>query len=421
MPLTNSWLCSYALSQLGKPYVWGSFGQIQESRYTDYNGKPNPYFGEQVKVHDCSGLVCGALWSDSLTSDAVYNKVPVIHEANSQYNTNCTNKGVLNSSIVPTLAPGTLVFHWNGSEMSHVGIYVGPQDYKGVHHPYAVVEAMGKAWGVVMTDATDSKWTHWGQLDICEVNTSTTDTTMISVDSYGGLGETPSIWNQNKPNSLTAGETISNVAFQQTGVDEWGNAIGYSYTTGRNFTPFLATVSPNADKVDYPALLNAGVSGMMFCAGWLYDDYQRGHIPRKEYVNPHLKAQIAECEKAGMRYALYAIVRAKNRIEADKECRSLYYVLSKYPPNLGLWLLLDMYNSPRPTMNETVLDCYYNYITEWGLSAKCGLYLDKGSILQIDWEKYQNKFYLWLVDHISQHELDTINDHVLKSDFFEVG
>ena len=79
-----------------------------------------------------------------------------------------------------------------------------------------------------------------------------------------------------------------------------------------------------------------------------------------------------------------------------------------------------MHNSP-PSLNEEVLDCYYKFITDWGLSAKCGLYLDKSRMHQIDWNKYQYKFYLWLEDHITnQHTLDTINDKVLKSDFFEV-
>lgn len=422
MPLTNSWLRTYAIAQLGKPYIYGTWGQIEESRYTDYNGKPNPYFGQQVKMHDCSGLVCGALWSDSTTSPATYNKVGIEHSADSQYRRYCTNKGPLSAALVPSLPPGTLVFHDNGGEMSHVGIYVGPLEYKGVQHQYAVVEAMGKAYGVVVSDATQSKWTHWGQLDICEVNTSATDMQMLVIsDSYGGAGATPTIGNQSGVTYSGVGETVSSVRYVQTGTDEWGNPIGYSYTTGYNFTPFIACVGPNARKVDYPALVSAKVSGMVFCAGWLYDDYRVGHVPRKEYVNPHLQDQIAACEAAGYPYGLYAIVRAKNRIEADQECKDLYYVISKYPPRLGLWLLLDMHNSPPPTMNETVLDCYYKYITEWGLSAKCGLYLDKSRILQIDWRKYQNKFYLWLVDHINnQHTLDTINDEVLKSSFFEV-
>jgi hypothetical protein len=79
-----------------------------------------------------------------------------------------------------------------------------------------------------------------------------------------------------------------------------------------------------------------------------------------------------------------------------------------------------MHNSP-PSKNEDILDCYYNNIVAWGLSAKCGLYVDKSRLLQIDWDKYQYKFYLWLEDRIrDQHTLDTINDEVLKSSFFEV-
>ena len=326
------------------------------------------------------------------------------------------------SNSVPLQPGDILLVHNDSIGKHHAAMYLGPGNSPGYIY---IIDA---SWHYPDNPQNDIAKRHYSRsvyTDYQYILRYPND--MPTVGTYGYSSETPSIWNSggnttiSSGSSSSSGETASSVEYVQTGTDDWGNPIGYSYTTGYNFTPYIARVGPNANKVDYPALVSAKVSGMMFCAGWLYNDYHAGHTPRKEYVNPHLKDQIAACEEAGYPYGLYAIVRAKNRIEADRECRDLYYVVSKYPPRLGLWLLLDMHNSPPPTMNEIVLDCYYKYITDWGLNAKCGLYLDKGSILQIDWNKYQNKFYLWLEDHITdQHTLDSINDEVLKSSFFEV-
>lgn len=423
MPLTNSWLVTYAIAQLGKPYVWGAYGQFQVSERQSYteglNKGANPYYNQSVKVHDCSGLVYAALCCDTISGVPDTSKAPIAHLAQTQFSSHCSQKGPIASIDVTTLPPGTLVFKGEIDNIYHVGVYVGPITWKGTTYQNGVVEAMGKAYGVTISNVSNWKW--WGQLDCCEVNTSSTNMSMIQVPTYGTSSDTPSIYNQNSGTATVSGETVSNVEWTQTGTDPWGNPIGYSYTSGANFTPFIATVSPNAKKVDYAALKSAKVSAMMFCAGWWYDNYNAGHIHRKEYINPHLEDQISECTSAGLPYALYAIVRAKNEIEADEECKRLYYVISKFPPGLGLWLLLDMHNQRAPiNVNEKVLDRYYRYIYDWGLSAKCGLYMDKSRMYQIDWNKYQNKFYLWLQDHVDQHTLDTINDKVLKSEFFEV-
>lgn len=417
MPFTNSWLVTYAIAQLGKPYVWGAAGAFQVSERERFgkgmNSGPNPWYRKSVKVHDCSGLVYGALSCSSTNGNPDTNP-QITHNAQTQFDRDCTQKGQLTSDIIARMPPGTLVFKGSLTNLYHVGVYVGPITFKGVSYTYGVVEAMGSDYGVVISDANN--WGYWGQLTVCEVNTSASGLTMQDVSTtgpYGNLSETPSSYNSGRESQV-----VSNVAWEQTGTDINGNPIGYSYTSGANFTPFIATVSPSADKVDYPALINNKVSGMMFCAGWLYNNYTIGHAPRKEYINSKLKAQVLGCQTAELPYALYAIVRSKTRIEADRECRELYYVISKYPPGLGLWLYLDMHN--QKLVNEEILDCYYKYIVDWGLGAKCGLYVDSSRLQQIDWNKYQNKFHLWLIDHVDQTTLNSINDRVLKSDFFEV-
>ncbi len=304
---------------------------------------------------------------------------------------------------------GDIIFYHSGDN-GHVVIYIGVQPGSNERK---IVEAQGSSAGILVNTFNPNRFANYQWILRYKNDPAT-------IGSYGYMGETPSIWNNpRKPQNSGEAQTVSNVEWMQTGTDIYGNAIGYSYTSQANFTPYIATVSPGADRVDYPALIQNKVSGMMFCAGWMYDSHTPGHPPRKEYINPHLKEQILECQQADLPFALYAIVRAKNRIEADKECKDLYYVVSQFPPKLGLWLYLDMHN--QRLINQEILDCYYKYIVDWGLGARCGLYVDGSRLTQIEWDKYQNKFHLWLIDHVDQSTLNTINDRVLTSEFFEVG
>ena len=360
---------------------------------------------------DCSGFVTAAYRATTLDVAWSTTETMIKH-----FTVDRSDFDAIPYSSAVHLQRGDILMYTNatgaahGRACGHAAMYLGL--VSGYGNAEQQVDAVGSAYGIQIHDFNRSNiWEY--------VIRYTRDNPGTS--AYGYMNETPSIWNSGS-RRRTSSDTSSSVSWTQTGTDNWGNPIGYSYTNGYNFTPYLATVAPSVNKIDYGSLLDAKVSGMMFCAGWWYNDYSAGHVHRKEYINPHLEQQIVECQAVGLPYALYAIVRAKNEIEADAECKRLYYVIAKYPPKLGLWLQLDMHNQRAPVnMNELVLDRYYRYITDWGLSSKCGLYMDKSRMYQIDWNKYQYKFYLWLEDHITdQHTLDTINDEVLKSSFFEV-
>ena len=80
------------------------------------------------------------------------------HGSDTMYRKYCVNKGELNKgkrTDQGMLKPGTAVFVWNGSNYSHVGLYVGD----GI-----VIEAMGTIKGVTTTKVSAGKWTHWGEL-----------------------------------------------------------------------------------------------------------------------------------------------------------------------------------------------------------------------------------------------------------------
>lgn len=153
---TAKGLVEYAKAQLGKPYWWGTFGQIasasllraQRAMYPGYYtaGDFEGQFGE--KVHDCCGLIKGYRWCSSPDADPVYNGSQDV-PASGLYR-QCSKHGKL--STMPDI-PGVCVFR---GDLGHVGVYIGGGK---------VIEAMSHKWGVVETELHSRNWALWGMPD----------------------------------------------------------------------------------------------------------------------------------------------------------------------------------------------------------------------------------------------------------------
>lgn len=155
---TNTGLVEYAKAQLGKPYWYGTFGQIASAAL--YKSKSAQYakegyyiqsrykvqFASQYgqRVHDCAGLIKGYLFSDTPTSTPKYNAA--LDWGANGMRERCTASGTINT--IPEL-PGVLVFF-----DKHVGVYIG-----GGY----VIEARGHDYGVVKTRLKDRPWKWWGK------------------------------------------------------------------------------------------------------------------------------------------------------------------------------------------------------------------------------------------------------------------
>lgn len=156
MSKTNTGLLEYARAQLGRPYWYGTYGQIAtEKLYKEKKAQyPSRYekwtkesFLSQVgqKVHDCAGLVKGYMMSEGINTPAVYNSKYDV-SANGMIAL-CQTQGAIGS--IPEL-PGLIV--WKDG---HVGIYEG----NGI-----VIEAKGHSYGVVRSKIGATAWKKWGQL-----------------------------------------------------------------------------------------------------------------------------------------------------------------------------------------------------------------------------------------------------------------
>lgn len=156
---TNIGLVEYCRAQLGKPYWWGTFGQIATKALYEQKKRQFPkyykdddfekQFGQ--RVHDCMGMIEGYMWSDTPESNPVYN-------SNGFKDTNADalykmskRKGSIND--IPNV-PGLAVFM-----PGHVGVYIGDG---------LVIEARGHKYGVVTTKLNERNWTKWAYIDAIE-------------------------------------------------------------------------------------------------------------------------------------------------------------------------------------------------------------------------------------------------------------
>ena len=150
---TGQGLKEYAIAQLGKPYWWGTFGQVADGALYAKKKKQYPrkyieadypkQYGQ--RVHDCVGLIKGYRWSDTPESTPKYVGAQDV-SVEGLY-AQCTQRGAITS--LPE-KPGVCVFM---AGLGHVGVYIGGGE---------VVEAMGHAYGVVKTKLAGRGWAYWG-------------------------------------------------------------------------------------------------------------------------------------------------------------------------------------------------------------------------------------------------------------------
>lgn len=151
MEKTAKGLVEYAIAQLGRPYWYGTYGQLgTQALYIRKSGQYPAYYkwsytpeAANQKVHDCAGLIKGYLWCDSPDAAPAYNKLQD-KSAKGLYSA-CKEKGKIKT--LPE-TPGTLVFM-----SGHVGVYIGGGE---------VVEARGHDYGVVKTRLSERPWKNWG-------------------------------------------------------------------------------------------------------------------------------------------------------------------------------------------------------------------------------------------------------------------
>ena len=202
----------------------------------------------------------------------------------------------------------------------------------------------------------------------------------------------------------TSSETIA--------TDVVTNVIDASLIDYEALDPYIVTIDRNTKSVNYSALKDLGVSGVMIEAGVLYDSAHQ----EISYRNPQLDTQAHAASDADVPFALYTDVRSKSVDEAKKELYELSFCVRRYPPALGVWLRLNLTKSK--SVNNKIIDTYYTELVKLGLKGKIGFYATESQLDKIDWRKYSEDWYLWLDKHVSR--MGDI-DQLLTPEFFVLG
>lgn len=175
--------------------------------------------------------------------------------------------------------------------------------------------------------------------------------------------------------------------------------------------PYIATLDQFLPYIDCDKLRAHDVVGVMLYGGAYYNSL---HMKRPHYRADNLKAQVACLDKYNMPYAMYVDVRSRSSEEAELECKQLWYVVSKYPPKLGIWLRLE--TGVSKGINNSIIETYYKYIERWGMKEQCGFYISKSTMKYFSWDRFYDRFSLWLVSPV--RSMEGVEDALLTPEFF---
>lgn len=157
MSKTNTGLVEYCQAQIGRPYWYGTFGQLASE--TLYKNRKKAYpryytasdFSKQYgrKVHDCVGLIKGYFWTHGVDSTEYTYQGNGFRDVSADMLFNIATRKGTNMDEMPRI-PGMAVFM-----AGHVGVYIGG---------CWVIEARGHAYGIVKTKLCQRKWTKWAYI-----------------------------------------------------------------------------------------------------------------------------------------------------------------------------------------------------------------------------------------------------------------
>lgn len=146
------YLLEYARAQVGRPYWCGTYGKIATEQYYLAKKKQYPtmywqndyYKAYGQKVHDCCGLIKGAMWCNTPDAVPTYNGTQD-HSVKGFYQV-AKSKGRINENT--PIVDGLLLYN---SSLGHMGVY---------DNGY-VINAKGHAYGVVKEPFVRSRWYYW--------------------------------------------------------------------------------------------------------------------------------------------------------------------------------------------------------------------------------------------------------------------
>lgn len=206
---------------------------------------------------------------------------------------------------------------------------------------------------------------------------------------------------------------IYQIITSQIGTSGYASVVGNVTVDYTRIKPYLLTLDRNtANSFNYKLLKEYKVIGAIVEGLQYYNIYHNLEVASE---NPKLSAQIKALSDADLPYGLFMVGRARNSQEAANEMYRYSFPLRRYTVSLGAWIKLELTNPTR--VNDLILERYKQDLIRLGFKHRMGIICTREQLRTISWDKYQNDFYLWLVDHVDN--LDVL-DELLTPEFFDV-
>lgn len=360
----------------------------------------------RITIHHCAGVMSSLSSFSSLLSKSSYQ---------ASYNYGIDNSGNIGAFVDENNRA------WTSSSKANDGIAVTIEVSNSVNkEPWTVSTAAYNALINLCVDVCQrngiSKLTYTGKLSgsnltmHCWFKSTACPGTYLK-GKFSTIASTVNSKLSSSSSSSTTAVTTSSATTVTAYDSANGNYISKDQINSSYLNQYILTIDRKTPNPDYATMLKNRVAGVIIEAGYLYNSAHVTVSPRNPYIDQQCKA----ASTADMPWGLYWTVRARTVVEAKTELYQLQFLIRKYPPVLGMWLHLSLTAST--TINNAIIDTYYQEFEILGLLGKIGFYVTEAELSKITWEDYYEDWYLWVVNHISD---TSIINTLLEPAFFKL-
>lgn len=129
--------------------------------------------------------------------------------------------------------------------------------------------------------------------------------------------------------------------------------------------------------------------------------YNLLHVKEKS-INPNIDSIIAALSQAAIPFGFYFDTRAASVNDIREEIYEISFVVRKYPPKLGFWLIPTLTSTV--ATNDSLLDEYYKRMCQLGFKNQLGIYATEAQLKKITWSTHQNSWWLWINKHYTKQD-----------------
>lgn len=180
-------------------------------------------------------------------------------------------------------------------------------------------------------------------------------------------------------------------------------------------TPYIVTLSRNVTGFDSAKFKKFGGVGVVIEAGYLFDS---SHTRVSKTRNPNIAKQADFIANSDLGFGMYWTARARTVEEVDEEMDELSYLIYKYPPNIGMWLKLDLTRTK--AINDSIIKQYQKRLVNLGLKGKIGFYNKQSQLSKISWKDFCKDWLFWDTNHVAELDLNNIKENITPA-MFEVS